>query len=211
MLHPHSHVMGTITVVCPNHLTFPTSARDIQAFEMVPLGPALGKSSGTTISPWIVTADALEPFKVPSLVSRTLPVPPHLDDPDNRQYSVRMQVEILTGSGQSTATVTGACDLPSSMYWTARQMAAHIASSGSALRTGDILATGTVSGAGAGARGCLLEATEGGTEPIRLRDGSMRRFLEDGDVVRMTGVAGDSSSGVGWGECVGRLAPARPF
>lgn len=188
----------------------PPPARDIQSFEMVPLGPALGKSSGTTISPWIVTTAALEPFKVASSVSRRGTVLPHLDDPGHCTYSVQMQVEILAGTGQS-ATVTGACDLPSSMYWSARQMVAHLASSGSAMRTGDVLATGTISGVGAGRRGCLLEATEGGTEPIRLGDGSTRGFLEDGDVVRMTGVAGDSSSGVGWGECVGRLVAARPF
>jgi len=175
---------------------------------MLPLGPALGKSSGTTISPWIVTVDALEPFKVPGVPARVVPIPTHLQDPDERNYSVRMQVEVLTSS---STTVIGVCDLISSMYWTARQMAAHIASAGSAMRTGDILATGTVSGTGKGESGCLLEVTEGGIEPVSMSDGSTRGFLEDGDVVRMTAFAGDEGSGVGWGECVGRLIPARPF
>jgi fumarylacetoacetase len=181
-------------------------ARDIQAFEMMPLGPCNGKNLGTTISPWVVTLDALEPFRVPA-PARTAPVQHHLEDPGNNSYAVRMQVEILAGSA---ATVTGISHVES-LYWNTRQMAAHIASAGSALRPGDILATGTVSGAETGSSGCLLEATQGGVAPIRLSDGSTRAFLEDGDVVRMTAVAGDSSLVVGWGECTGQLLPARPF
>lgn len=173
---------------------------------MNPLGPLNGKNSGTSISPWIVTLDTLAPFRVPG-PPRVIPVPPHLDDPGNCNYSIRMQVEILAGP---SATTTGTSEVQS-MYWTTRQMAAHIVSAGSALRTGDLLATGTVSGPGKGAHGCLLEATEGGTEPIQLADGSARAYLEDGDVVRMTAVAGEPSAGIGWGECVGQLTPARPF
>ncbi|SPQ25601.1 aa146949-21a9-4667-8181-d3948aef2746 [Thermothielavioides terrestris] len=187
------------------------SARDIQGLEMAPLGPFNGKNFGTTISPWVVTLDALEPFQTtgpPPAVA----IPPHLQDPSLRTYAVRMQAEILAGNddGGSEATVAGTSWVQD-MYWSARQMLAHAASAGSALRTGDIMATGTVSGDGEDARGCMLELTEGGTRPFRLRDGSERRFLQDGDVVRMTAVAGGEQSGVGFGECVGRLVASRPF
>ncbi|KAJ4204246.1 hypothetical protein NW767_004438 [Fusarium falciforme] len=116
-----------------------------------------------------------------------------------------MEVEILTGS---TATKIGVCPVDS-LYWSPPQLLAHAVSSGSALRTGDILATGTVSGSIDGSRGCLLETTEGGTKPVVLSDGSQRTYLEDGDVVRISAVAGEASSGVGFGECIGQLTPSR--
>ncbi|KAL2681098.1 hypothetical protein Neosp_008701 [[Neocosmospora] mangrovei] len=180
------------------------SARDIQGFEMNPLGPFNGKSLGTSISPWVVTLEALEHFKTgaspqqKSLVS-------YLRSSKPSTYSITMEVEILTGSN---ATKTGVCPV-SSLYWSPPQLLAHAVSSGSALRTGDILATGTVSGSTDGSHGCLLETTEGGTKPLTLSDGSRRTYLEDGDVVRITAVAGEASSGVGFGECIGRLTPSR--
>ncbi|KAI8715260.1 Fumarylacetoacetase [Fusarium sp. LHS14.1] len=180
------------------------SARDIQGFEMNPLGPFNGKSLGTSISPWIVTLEALERFKTgaspqqESLVS-------YLRSSKPSTYSITMEVEILN---DSTATKTGVCPV-SSLYWSPPQLLAHAVSSGSALRTGDILATGTVSGSTDRSRGCLLETTEGGTKPLTLSDGSRRTYLEDGDVVRITAVAGEASSGVGFGECIGRLTPSR--
>ncbi|KAJ4506707.1 hypothetical protein HRR86_007536 [Exophiala dermatitidis] len=182
------------------------SARDIQAFEMVPLGPANGKNLGTTISPWVVTLDALEPHRLPT-PPRTLPVPPHLDDTGHGAYDVRMQVEIVAGD---SATVTGVSQVQS-LYWVVRQMGAHIASAGSALRTGDVLGTGTVSGTEQGTHGCLLEATRGGATAVHLENGSTRTYLQDGDMVRMTAVAGGNDSGVGWGDCTGVLLPAKPF
>lgn len=175
---------------------------------MVPLGPLNGKSLGTTLSPWIVTTDALESFQTRAQAHTGSPsLPPYLEDPDHVAYAVKLQVEILTGD---TPTVVGKSCV-SSLYWSIRQMIAHVASTGSALRTGDVMATGTVTGAGTEEYGCLLEVTEGGKRPIQLQDGTERRFLLDGDVVQMTAVAGDESSGVGFGECVGRLVPSRPF
>jgi fumarylacetoacetase len=171
---------------------------------MVPLGPFNGKNFGTTISPWVVTLDALAAFKTQGQ-KPVVDIPRHLQDPDLRTYSIRMQVEVLAGE---TATVTGASWVQS-MYWSPRQMVAHAASAGAALRTGDILATGTVSGDGEGAKGCMLELTEGGSKPFKLADGSERAFIRDGDVVRMTAVAGEEQSGVGFGECVGMLVPSR--
>lgn len=173
---------------------------------MSPLGPLNGKNFGTSLSPWIVTLGALEPFRTKG-PPREIPVTPYLEDPENATYSVRVQVEIESGG---ISTVIGRSDVEG-MYWTARQMLAHAVSAGGALSTGDIMATGTVSGTGQGTHGCLLETTEGGRVPVKLGDETERRYLEDRDVVRMTGLAGPDGSGVGFGECVGKLLPARPF
>ncbi|KAH7258471.1 hypothetical protein B0J15DRAFT_445764 [Fusarium solani] len=180
------------------------SSRDIQGFEMNPLGPFNGKSLGTSISPWVVTLEALERFKTGSCPQQDS-LPSYLRNSKPSTYSITMEVEILTGS---TATKIGVCPVDS-LYWSPPQLLAHAVSSGSALRTGDILATGTVSGSIDGSHGCLLETTEGGTKPVALSDGSRRTYLEDGDVVRITAVAGEASSGVGFGECIGRLTPSR--
>lgn len=177
---------------------------------MMPLGPCNGKNAGTSISPWIVTLDALAPFAVNGQ-PRQQPVPAFLDDPENTTYNVQMKVELLTGAdADASTTVLGTANV-STMYWSVRQMLAHIVSAGAALRTGDVLATGTVSGAGAGHHGCLLEASEGGREPVALAGGATRAFLQDGDTVRMSAIAGDAASGVGFGDCVGTLLPARPL
>ncbi|KAI6767463.1 hypothetical protein HG530_005472 [Fusarium avenaceum] len=179
------------------------SARDIQGFEMSPLGPFNGKSLGTSISPWIITLDALEPFRVRSPPQQTLSAT-YLQHPNPSTYSITMKVEVLANS---SATTLGVCPVEA-LYWTPQQMVAHSVSSGSALRTGDIMATGTVSGPDEASRGCILETTEGGTKPVTLSDGSKRGYLEDGDVVRITASVGEES-GVGFGECIGQLTPAR--
>ncbi|KAF5006424.1 hypothetical protein FDECE_7184 [Fusarium decemcellulare] len=179
------------------------SARDIQGYEMNPLGPFNGKSLGTSISPWVVTPDALESFRTSASPQKGM-IASYLNHPKPSTYSITMEVEILSNSH---ATKIGTCPV-SSLYWTPPQMIAHSVSSGSALRTGDILATGTVSGSEEGSQGCLLETTEGGTRPLTLRDGSKRTYLGDGDVVRITAVAGE---GVGFGDCIGGLTPSRSF
>lgn len=170
---------------------------------MVPLGPLNGKSFGTSISPWIVTLDALEPFKVPGPKPEVV-LASHLEDIAASSYAINMKVEILVGTQATTVTESNTQDL----HWSGRQMAAHLASTGADLQTGDIIGTGTVSGPAHGSYGCLLEITKAGKEPINLVDGSIRRYLVDGDVVRMTAVAGGPDSGVGFGECVGELQPA---
>ncbi|KAG2412899.1 hypothetical protein HFD88_010456 [Aspergillus terreus] len=180
------------------------SARDIQGCEMVPLGPLNGKAFGSTISPWIVTLDALEPFKVAGPAPR-VDLPRHLQDPGEFNYAIEMTVELQHGENTSRLSRSQAQE----MFWSGRQMCAHLASTGCDLRTGDILGTGTVSGSQEGSYGCLLEITQGGKAAAQLVDGSTRVYLQDGDVVRMTAVAGDESSGVGFGECVGELRPAR--
>ncbi|KAF3396434.1 Fumarylacetoacetase [Penicillium rolfsii] len=179
------------------------SARDIQGCEMIPLGPLNGKSFGTSISPWIVTLDALEPFKVPGPKPETV-LASHLEDIAESSYAIDLKVEIITGSQTTTVTESKAQDL----HWSGRQMAAHLASTGADIQTGDIIGTGTVSGPIDGSYGCLLEITKAGKEPITLVDGSKRHFLLDGDVVRMTAVVGGSESGIGFGECIGEIQPA---
>lgn len=177
---------------------------------MMPLGPCNGKNLGTTISPWIVTVDALAPFIMETVPqANSTPVQPWLADPSRTTYDVQMSVEI--GTPGKNATTIGTANV-SSLYWSVRQMVAHIVSAGAPLRTGDILATGTVSEAGGkGHHGCLLESTEGGTQPVSLMDGTTRSFLQDGDVVRMTAVAGPADSGVGWGDCTGEVVAAREW
>lgn len=158
---------------------------------MTPLGPLNGKNFGTSISPWVVTLDALDAFKTQG-VNHTAQIPACLQDRDAVTHAVRMQVEIL--AGEST-TITGASWI-SELHWSVRQMIAHLVSAGSSLRSGDIMATGTVTGSGKDSMGSLLEVTSGGTQPLRLSDGTERELLLDGDVVRMTAVAGGEDSGV---------------
>ncbi|KAK2736758.1 hypothetical protein FQN55_001520 [Onygenales sp. PD_40] len=180
------------------------SARDIQAYEMSPLGPFNGKNFGTTISPWVITLAALEPFTVPA-PAREKPVASYLHGGLDKAFSIILKADVRGGEMAYTTVCESNMGM---MYWTFSHMLAHHTVGGCSLRTGDILASGTVSGSGNGEFGCLLESTWGGTKPISLADGTARAFLEDGDEVRFTGQA---DAGVGFGECVGRLVPARSF
>lgn len=172
-------------------------ARDIQGLEMMPLGPLNGKSFATSISPWIVTLDTLGPFRVPGPAPES-DLPSHLQDSGDAHWSIDMKVEIQTGENTTVVSESKAQDL----HWSVRQMCAHLASSGCGLQTGEVLGTGTVSGPTDRELGCLLEITQGGKVPLTLAGGEKRAFLEDGDLVRMSAVAGE---GVGFGECVGTL------
>ncbi|HEY7791959.1 MAG TPA: fumarylacetoacetase [Vicinamibacterales bacterium] len=189
------------------------SARDIQSWEYQPLGPFLGKSFATTQSPWVVTMDALEPYRVP--VARRAagdPAPlPYLMDADDEArggLSIIVDVQILTPgmrkAGQAPARLSrsSAADL----YWTVAQMLTHHTSNGCNLRPGDLLASGTVSGPGDGAQGCLLEITRNGAAPLTLPGGESRAFLQDGDEVLMT-ARGEREGwvGIGFGLCRGRV------
>ena len=171
---------------------------------MVPLGPLNGKAFGTSISPWIVTLDALQSFKAPGPTHNTI-LANHLEDIASAEssYNISLKVELMANGQIELLSQSNVRDL----HWSGRQMIAHVASCGSDLRTGDILGTGTVSGPEQGSYGCLLELTNGGKEPIVLESGLKRVFLEDGDVIQMTGIAGKDGSGVGFGECVGQLLP----
>lgn len=185
------------------------SARDIQAWEYQPLGPFLGKSFATTISPWIVTADALRPFRAP-LRGRPEgdPAPlPHLaDDPDTATGAVDivLQTRLATSRSQA-ATLLGEASAKE-LYWTVAQMVTHLTSNGCNIEAGDLFGSGTVSGDGAGALGSLLEIARAGREPLSLPGGEQRTFLEDGDEVVITGrCTREGHVSIGFGRCAARI------
>ncbi len=192
------------------------SARDIQTWEYQPLGPFLAKNFVTTISPWVVTAEAAEPYRIPaSARAKGDPAPlPHLDpgsDAARGGLNAFLEVFLLTPTmrDQKAAPFRLSRAPFSSMYWTVGQMLAHHASNGCNLRAGDLLASGTVSGAERDARGCLLELTWRGTEPVALPTGEERKFLQDGDEVIMKGyLEADGRPRIGFGECRGVILPA---
>ncbi len=193
------------------------SARDIQAWEYQPLGPFLAKSFATTISPWIVTAEALVPFRVP-VAARPAgdpqPLPYLADDAVQKFGAVDITVEVYLRSAAMRAANCPPHRLSrgnfQDMYWSFAQMIAHHTSNGCDLRPGDLLGSGTISGPSAEARGCLLEITRGGAEPVTLPDGSKRTFLEDGDQVTLRGFCDRPGAvRIGLGECSGTLIAAR--
>jgi fumarylacetoacetase len=179
------------------------SARDIQGWEYVPLGPFLGKSFATSVSAWITPLDALDHART-APPARDEPLLPYLDDsaePEPGGIELHITVSI---NGHTVSEPPF-----SAMYWTAAQQLAHMTVNGASLRTGDLYASGTVSGPEHGQRGCLLELTWGGREPLELPDGS-RGFLEDGDEVTLTAWApGPDGARIGLGEVTGRIEPAR--
>jgi fumarylacetoacetase len=192
------------------------SARDIQAWEYQPLGPFLAKSFATSISPWVVTAEALEPFRVPAFARPAGdPAPlPYLDSPEQRArggFDVSLQVLLSSRKmrDQKAAPVEICRSNLRDLYWTPAQLIAHHASNGCNLRPGDLLGSGTVSGDAKESRGCLLERTWRGTEPLALPGGETRRFLEDGDEVILRGFCEKPGfARISLGECRGIVDPA---
>jgi fumarylacetoacetase len=189
------------------------SARDIQAWEYQPLGPFLAKSFATTISPWVVTLEALAPFRCPAF-SRAEGDPqplPYLSSPlDNSLggINITLEVSIISAQMQQQGLQPWLLSRGSfqQMYWTLAQMLTHHASNGCNLRPGDLLASGTVSGAEAGSQGCLLEMTQRGSQPITLPTGEVRKFLADGDEVILRGYCQQAGyNRVGFGECRGKI------
>jgi fumarylacetoacetase len=176
------------------------SARDIQAFESVPLGPFLGKSFATSISPWIIPLAALAAARCEPPV-RDVPVQPYLADGEPWGLDLHLELE-CNGSVVSRPPFAG-------MYWTGPQQLAHLTVNGASLRTGDLFGSGTVSGPTVSERGSFLELSWNGAEPVRLSDGTWRSFLEDGDVVTMRGTApGTAGRPIGLGEVTGMVFPA---
>jgi fumarylacetoacetase len=174
------------------------SARDIQRWEYVPLGPFLAKSFGTSISPWVVTMDALEPFRVAGQVQEPPPLP-YLRSEGDWAYDIHLEVWL---QGQRISTSNSR-----HLYWNVCQQLAHHTVNGCNLRPGDLLASGTISGPTPDSFGSLLELTWKGTKPLRL-DGQERRFLQDGDTVTMTGWCQGPGYRVGFGEVTGTILPA---
>lgn len=192
------------------------SARDIQAWEYQPLGPFLGKSFGTSLSPWVVTMEALVPFRTSAFVrSAGDPAPlPYLFDADDQQYGgLDLKLEVSLQSTRMREKGIAPLELSRSnfqdLYWTMAQMLTHHTSNGCNLRSGDLLASGTVSGADESSRGCLLELTSRGQSPIALPNGEQRKFLEDGDEVTLRGFCeGNGYRRIGLGPCSGKILPA---
>mmetsp|Transcript_30780 Transcript_30780/g.100188 ORF Transcript_30780/g.100188 Transcript_30780/m.100188 type:complete len:438 (-) Transcript_30780:831-2144(-) len=191
------------------------SARDVQAWEMAPLGPFTAKNFASSISPWVVTFDALEPFRCAAQPKHLGPVLPYLDDAasqDKAAFDVSLTASIIPGAGSGAReTVVTRTNLKN-LYWTPDQMVAHHTITGCGLRTGDLLGTGTISGPEPESAGCMLELAKRGSEPLDLdmevpgTAAPVKRFaLNDGDSVRFTGTAGP---GVGFGECFGTVLPA---
>ncbi len=207
MREARSHIFGMVIVN-------DWSARDIQKWEYQPLGPFNAKNFATTISPWVVTLEALEPFRVPG--------PPRGEgDPQPLEYlqpvddmGLAITVEVHLASEQmrqrGMQPVLISRGSMADMYWTIAQMLVHHTSTGCNMRPGDLLATGTISGPQEDARGCLLERTWRGQNPIKLPDDSERKFLQDGDEVIMTAYCRrEGFSRIGFGQCSGIVTPAK--
>jgi fumarylacetoacetase len=192
------------------------SARDIQKWEYQPLGPFLAKSFLTSVSPWVVTIEALEPFRVHAFERSAddAGILPHLfseRDQAGGGIDITLEVSLRSRTMRSSGVPPVRLSRGSfrDMYWTIGQMLTHHTSNGCNLRPGDLLASGTVSGAGKSSRGCLLELTWRGKEPIRLPSGEERRFLEDGDAIIITGYCErDGYIRIGFGTCEGTIVPA---
>ena len=193
------------------------SARDMQAWEYQPLGPFLSKNFTSTVSCWIVTPEALAPFRIPQPErpqGDPRPLPYLMDAADQSSGALDVELEVLLSTAAMRAQGMEPHRLSVSntqyMYWTPAQMVAHHTSGGCDLRPGDLLGTGTISGPGAGSCGSILETTLGGREPITLPTGEQRRFLEDGDEVLLQARARrDGFAPIGFGECRAVVQPAR--
>lgn len=182
------------------------SARDIQKWEYVPLGPFLGKSFGTSISPWVVTMDALAPFTAPNMV-KDVDVLPYLKHDDPYNFDIQLSVAIQ-GEGMKEPGVVCRSNFKN-MYWTMKQQLAHHTVNGCNARPGDMYASGTISGEDPSSFGSMLELCWKGTKEVDLGGGNTRKFLRDGDNVILSGYCQGDGYRVGFGTCEGRVFPAR--
>ena len=195
------------------------SARDVQTWEMIPLGPFLAKNFRTTISPWIVTADALLPFRCAAMHrddTELKPLPYLADVQDQASGALDVDLEVLMRSSRMRSEKRSAeCVIRSNakyLYWTPAQMIAHHTSGGCNLLPGDLIGTGTISGPDKSQLSSLLELTAGGRDPFTLSTGESRTFIEDGDEITLRGRCCKSGFvSIGFGDCVGTVEPARPI
>jgi fumarylacetoacetase len=199
--HAEEHILG----LC---LVNDWSARDIQTWEYQPLGPFLAKNFATSVSPWIVTLDALEPFRVertPRPEGDPAPLP-YLTSANDRAFDITLEVWLRSDKMRQPMLVSRGNFRD--MYWTFAQFVAHHTSNGCNLQAGDLIASGTVSGTTKDSRGCLLERTWRGTEPLELPTGETRKFLEDGDEVTFRAYCERDGLRIGFGECRGVVLPS---
>jgi fumarylacetoacetase len=192
------------------------SARDIQAWEYQPLGPFLSKNFASTVSPWVVTLEALAPFRQAFTRPEGDPAPlPYLNSPTNQeQGAINIQLEVWLQTSQMRAAGDAGVRLMESnfrdAYWTVAQLVAHHTVNGCNLRSGDLLGSGTLSGPKAEQGGSLLELSQGGKRALPLPNGELRTFLEDGDTVILRGYCQrEGFRRIGFGECRGSVLPAR--
>jgi fumarylacetoacetase len=181
------------------------SARDVQGWEYQPLGPFLAKNFCTSIAPWVVTLDALEAFRKPLPIQDPAPLP-YLKAANDYTYDIQLEARIQTASMASPHAITRTNF--QNLYWSISQQLAHHTVNGCNLQPGDLLASGTISGPTEESRGCMLELTWRGANPLALPNGETRKWLEDGDCLTITGWAQGDGYRVGFGEVSGRVTPA---
>lgn len=180
------------------------SARDIQKWEYVPLGPFLGKSFASTISPWIVTLEALEPFRVAGPIQQPS-VLPYLQTKGNKNYDINLEVQLQPKNGKAATVCRSNYKY---MYWNMCQQLAHHSVNGCNFNVGDMCGSGTISGPTPDSYGSMLELSWRGTKPIAMPDGSERKFIQDGDTVIMKGYGEKDGIRIGFGEATGMVLPA---
>jgi fumarylacetoacetase len=180
------------------------SARDIQAWEYVPLGPFLAKNFASSISPWVVTMDALEPYRVAGPTQDPTPLP-YLQFSGKKNYDIKLEVAIKPENGPETTVCHSNYKY---MYWNMCQQLAHHTVNGCNINAGDMMGSGTISGADEGSFGSMLELAWNGQKPLTLADGSQRSFIEDNDTVTMRGWCDNGKIRIGFGEVSTRLLPA---
>ena len=181
------------------------SARDLQVWEYVPLGPFNAKNFATTISPWIVTSEALEPFKIKLPAQEPEPLP-YLKDDNNYSYDVELDV-LLQSPTMAEPTLISKSNFKY-MYWSANQQLTHHTVTGCSMTVGDVLGSGTISGTEKDSYGSFLELAWNGKEPLKVGNGEERIFLNDGDVLTLKGQCKGPGYTIGFGECSGKILPA---
>ncbi|RYG27710.1 MAG: fumarylacetoacetase, partial [Chitinophagaceae bacterium] len=181
------------------------SARDIQKWEYVPLGPFLAKNFASSISPWIVTMDALEPFRTKGPKQDPMPLP-YLQQKGKQSFDIHLQVSIKPENAQDTVVSKSNFKY---MYWSMSQQLAHHTSNGCRVNSGDLMGSGTISGPTPDSFGSMLELTWGGKNPIKLSDGTERKFINDNDTVTICGYCENNEVRIGFGEVSSKLLP--PF
>jgi len=182
------------------------SARDIQKWEYVPLGPFLSKNFASSISPWIVTLDALEPFRVRSPKQEPLPMP-YLRHPGNNSFDIHLEVDLTPDGGEPTTISRSNFKY---MYWSMAQQLAHHTVNGCKVNSGDMMGSGTISGPTPDSYGSLLELAWQGTRPLTLKNGESRKSVQDNDTVTFRGYCSKNGLRIGFGEVATRLLPAHP-
>jgi fumarylacetoacetase len=181
------------------------SARDVQTWEYVPLGPFLAKNFASTISPWIVTLDALEPFRTSSPI-QDVPVLPYLQYEGEKTFDISLEVSIVPEKSEETSVCKSNFKY---LYWNISQQLAHHTVNGCNINIGDMCASGTISGHTPDSYGSMLEITWRGSKPIKMKDGSERKFIQDHDTVIMRGFAKKDGVRIGFGECSGKILPTK--